>query len=244
MSKRKSSKAKAKRGAQEPVSHSNAAFVVLRQARSHLARAKTEADTIVQSIDDSKMQLKSLHDQMVRAKKILTKKKQNHEAALRAIAEAEVKVVQAENEIAPVRSRLCWGQMSADLSHRILRLAGGRGRRLMAAACCEFHTLVAGGRCSSAFAEEPRLVLIGSMEGSGVEAYDEEHACWEHVLTSEEYQAPCITSTLSSPSPSPAQALAPQHACGLAAVALSRCGCPCLDPKHSRYPLEFGPILN
>jgi len=65
------------------------------------------------------------------------------------------------------KAKFGWGKsMPQDLVLRILNRAGGRGQRLMVAACREFEALVEVGRSSDSFAREPRLLVIGGMDGA------------------------------------------------------------------------------
>lgn len=77
------------------------------------------------------------------------------------------------------KAKLGWGKaLSQELVLRILNQAGGRAQRLMVAACREFEALVCLGRSCGAFEREPRVLVLGGMDGTGLESYDEGSAMW------------------------------------------------------------------
>jgi len=73
-----------------------------------------------------------------------------------------------------------WGKdMSTDLNLRIMKLLPGRGRRMMVATSVEFRMLIEEATSRKLFPPEPRLLIIGSQHGTGLEAYDESLGRWD-----------------------------------------------------------------
>lgn len=127
--------------------------------------------------------IEDMQDALVRARSSLKAARRTREDCLLLCEQAEREEAAAQQTTNQIQSQLCWGHgMSQDLFIRVLRAAGGRGRRLMAAACREFASAVGHGRASNAFPRERRIVILGSCDGQGVEAYEEENPRWEAAL--------------------------------------------------------------